>query len=349
MNRDSDIPEDILLRLLLEPLAADDSPSGARFFPAAEAGIAELEGLDPAPTSQIHSGQIHSGQIHSDFEASVPAALGNKAIGNEAIDADYNPVFDSGDLSPVQPHFEAILKRRLRQEISRRPPLFPWEQGLQDYPDVVHPGSASIWLDHLRNLSVPGAVPEDVLADLFDQCQQTVHDIRQTGRRLVAAVESLFPDQPQTLDYVAGLVARPAYRSAQAQTLERLDYATASPQQQVALAMLAAQGIFEALSLTVSTASPTQAQTWLTTPGELIVKAAYTPASPSGPQLEIRALLPTGGRLVLNSRGETLGSERTTPGELVLHLAVEPGQAHRLDVSLGQADPLSFQILIDEA
>ncbi len=335
MNKDTDIPEDILLRLLLEPLSADDSPSGTRFFPAADAGLAEPEGLASAPTSPVYPGS----------ETSVPAALDH-----EALDADYNPVFDSGDLSSVQPHFEALLKRRLRQEISHRPPLFPWEQGLQEYPDALHPGTSSIWLDHLRNLAVPGAVPEEVLAELFDQCQQTIHDVRQTGRRLVAAVESLFPDQPQTLAYVAGLVARPAYRSTQAPTLDRLDYAAAAPQQQVALAMLAAQGIFEALSLTVAAASPTQTKTWLTASGELLVQATYTTAGTAadvpGGQLEVKALLPTEGRLVLNSLGETLGSERSTPGELVLRSAAAPGTTHRLDVSFGQASPLSFQILV---
>ncbi|TVQ09819.1 MAG: hypothetical protein EA368_08715 [Leptolyngbya sp. DLM2.Bin27] len=331
MNRDSDIAEDILLRLLLESFSADDSPSGPRFSPAADAEITALEELGSAPTS-----------IDSSFEVSPPAALGN-----QAIDADYNPVFDPGDLFPVQPHFEALLKRRLRQEISHRPPLFPWEQGLQDYPDNLNTGAVSIWLDHLRTLSVPSSVPEEVLADLFNQCQQRVHDISQTGRRLVAAVESLFPDQPQTLEYVAGLVARPAYRSAQAQTLNQLDYATASPQQQVALAMLVAQGIFEALSLTVSAASPTQTQTWLTATGDLTVQATYRSAGPE-PQLEVRALLPTGGRLLLNSPGETLGSERSTSGELVLQMAAEPGTAYRLEVGLGQAQaaPLSFQILV---
>jgi hypothetical protein len=331
MNRDSDIAEDILLRLLLEPCSADGSPSGTRFPPAADAEITALEELGSASTS-----------IYSSFEVSPPAAFGN-----QAIDADYNPVFDSGDLSPVQPHFEALLKRRLRQEISHRPPLFPWEQELQDYPDNLNARATSIWLDHLKNLSVPGAVPEEVFAELFNQCQQTVHNISQTGRRLVAAVESLFPDQPQTLEYVAGLVARPAYRSAQAQTLDRLDYATASPQQQVALAMLAAQGIFEALSLTVSAASPTQTQTWLTATGELTVQATSSWAG-TEPQLEMRALLPSGGRLLLHSAGETLGSERSTPGELVLRIVTEPGTAHRLDVSLGQdqAAPLSLQVLV---
>ncbi|HZG41077.1 MAG TPA: hypothetical protein VEZ50_20560 [Nodosilinea sp.] len=243
----------------------------------------------------------------------------------------------------MQPHFEALLKRRLRQEIAHHPPLFPWEKGLQDYPDALRPRVASVWLDHLKNLSVPAGVPEEVLADLLDQCQQVAYDVRQTGLRLVAAVESLFPNQPQTLEYIAGLVARPAYRSAQTQTLAEVDYATASTQQQVALAMLAAQGIFDALSLTVSEAAPRQERTWLTAAGSLTVQATY-----ASPQLEVRAVLPAGGRLVLSSPTETAGSERSTAGELVLRLATQLGAVHRLEVSLEQAQeaPLSFQVMI---
>lgn len=338
MNRDSDIPEDLLLRLLLEPLSADDSPSGTRFFPAADAATAGPAGAENSPAPTVYPGS----------ETSTPPPA---AATDNALNANYTPVFDSGDLSTVQPHFEALLKRRLRQEISHRPPLFPWEKGLQDYPDALRPGAASIWLDHLKNLSVPGDVPEDVLANLLNQCQQVAQDIRQTGRRLVAAVEELFPDQPQTLEYIAGLVARPAYRSAQTASLAQVDYTTASTQQQVALAMLAAQGIFESLSLTVGPTTPTHAQTWLTASGMLTVQATYTVAEHQGDhQLEVKAVLPMDGSLTLVSLGETLRSERSTPGEIVLRLTTQPGAMHRLDVNLGtdQVAPLSFQVMIAE-
>lgn len=337
MNRDSDIPEDILLRLLLEPLSADDSRSGTRYFPTVSgettsAETTEQEGLDNLPTPPIYPG----------FETSTPVPV---ALADDALDPNYTPVFDSGDLFPVQPHFEALLKRRLRQEISHRPPLFPWETGLHDYPDALTPGTSSVWLDHLKNLSVPAGMPEELLADLLNECQRVAQDIQQTGRRLVAAVEALFPDQPQTLEYIAGLVARPAYRSTQAQTLAQVDYATASTQQQVALAMLSAQEIFEALSLTVSADAPTQEQVWLTTAGPMTVQAIYQAASN---QLEVRVRLPAGGSLVMTSLEESLGSERSTPGELVLRLSTQPGAMHRLDVSLepNQIVPLSFQIMV---
>ncbi|MGB3138064.1 MAG: hypothetical protein WBB18_14760 [Nodosilinea sp.] len=331
MNRDSDIPEDLLLKLLLEPLSVDDSPSGSR-SPAVDAGAAELGETTDARSTSIYPGD----------ESTPTPATPNGNVSSAA----YTPVFDSGDLSTVQSHFEALLKRRLRREIDHRPPLFPWEKGLQDYPDALQAGTASIWLDHLQNLSVPASVPEDVLASLLSECQQVASDIRQTGRRLMAAVESLFPDQPQTLEYIAGLVVRPAYRSAQAETLDQIDYTTASTQQQVALAMLAAQGIFDALSLTVSEANPRHEQSWLTASGSLTVRATYSAVEPL---LEIKAMLPSAGSLVLTSSDESARSERSTPGELVLRLAARPGMAYRLDVSLDQAQglPLGFQVMID--
>ena len=146
----------------------------------------------------------------------------------------------------MQTHFEALLKHRLRQEIEPRPPLFPWEKTIQDYPDTLgqEASTPSLWLEHLQNLDVPVALPDDVLVEIFNQCQQVARQTWQTGRRLIEAVETLFPDQPQILEHIAGLVSRPAYRSSQPQTLDGLHYDTASPQQQVALSMMAAQSIF---------------------------------------------------------------------------------------------------------
>jgi len=251
----------------------------------------------------------------------------------------------------VQTHFEALLKRRLRQEIEPRPPLFPWEKTLQDYPDTLsnEAGAMSLWLDHLQNLDIPSSLPDDVLSELFNQCQRTVQRTWQSGLRLIQAVETLFPDQPQTLEYIAGMVSRPAYRSSQVQTLETIDYDTASPQQQIALSMMAAQSIFEALTLTVSPANPTVKQQWLTASGLLEIVATYLPAAPS--QIEIKAILPEAGGLTLTTAQEVIESHRSSPGEVVVHLH-RPGlgQPHFLNISLGpEAVPLQFQIMVEAA
>jgi hypothetical protein len=341
MNRDSDITKNILLRLLLESDSEEGSQSGDRHL--TDSNPSDLS--HPSASSQRDREPTSPGLNQSDLDS---LAQSDQDFFEYPIGADPNDVSNPGDLPAVQTHFEALLKRRLTQEIAQHPPLFPWEKGVQDYPDGLNSeaGAASVWLDHLKNLQVPDDLPEEVLAELLNQCQRVAEQTLQIGRRLVSAVESLFPDQSQTLDYIAGLVSRPAYRSTQAQTLERVDYRTASPQQQVALVMLAAQNIFEALSLTVSATTPVTTRTWLTMAGPLTITATYLNAR----QLEVRAHLPQAGTLVLTGAGQEMGADRSTAGDLILPLEEPQAQTpYSLEVSLGEhpTAPLCFQILVE--
>ncbi len=337
MNKDSDITRDILLRLLFEPVQQVDPPSGDIRRPT---GFAE--GI------KDYSGAVNRSPAEPDLSGLDSSAVTDP---EHLISSDHlNPVIDSGEETVVQTHFEALLKRRLRQEIESRPPLFPWEKTLQDYPDVLsnEAGLNTLWLDHLRDLEVPSSLPEDVLAELFNQCQRAAYHTQQAGLRLVEAVEALFPDQPQTLENIAGLVTRPAYRSSQAQTLDRLDYETASPHQQIALSMMAAQSIFEALTLKLSSTAPTTQKQWLTAVGTLTVDASYQ--ANRTPQLEVKANLPDVGALCFTVGDEVIETHRNGPGELVVHLDAPPvNQVATLDISLGEgtACPIQFQVLVE--
>lgn len=249
----------------------------------------------------------------------------------------------------MQTHFEALLKRRLKQEIAQRPPLFPWEKGLQDYPDAVSPNAALTWLEHLRNLEIPTEIPDDVLTNLLNQCQRVAQITQQTGRRLVDAVDSLFPNQTQVLESMAGLVLRPTTRSV-ADPLVDIDYDSASPRQQVILSMMAAQKIFEALSINVSPTQPTVQRHWLTAEGEVTVQVTYQPGTPS--HLEVRAYLPGAGRLGVGPHPALLHSERDTPGEVVVYLNQPQWDSlYTLTVTLTDqgADPLQFVVTLSEA
>ncbi|QQE64978.1 hypothetical protein GFS31_16630 [Leptolyngbya sp. BL0902] len=261
--------------------------------------------------------------------------------------ADPNAVFDPGDHPVVQTQFEALLKRRLSQDIAQHPPLFPWEQALQDYPDHLRSEAdlTTLWLDHLRTLEVPANFPEEVLTELFGHCQRVARQTAQLGRQLVEAVEDLFPNQPQTLVYVAGLVARPNARSATTEAISSLDYTTASTQQQIALTMLAARSIFEALSLVVSPLTPSLTRTWTTTDGPLSVTASRL----TDTLLEIRAELPAAGAVTLTGLSDTLHADRSSPGDLILQLThPHPQTPYVLEVSLGQEmSPLRFQIVVE--
>jgi len=339
MNKDSDITRDILLSLLFDPVSDDSSPSGESSHPQ---------------HSESDSGRYHE---MADRSRTAPDCSGPKS--STVTDPEHltpsefiDPVFDSGDVTIVQTHFEALLKRRLRQEIEPRPPLFPWEKALQEYPDTVSKDlqTATVWLDNLQNLGIPSSVPDDILTELFWRCQQVAQQTHQTGRRLVAVLETLFPEQPQTLEKIAGMVSRPAYRSGQAQTLDAIDYDQATAQQKVALSMVAAQNIFEALSLQVSASAPTAQKHWLTADGTLVVTATYLPGD--APQLKIEAHVPQAGSLQLTTDDETLDSRRIGPGELVIYLnQPQPARLYFVDVALGTkaSCPLQFQVVLEQA
>ncbi|HEY9738584.1 MAG TPA: hypothetical protein V6D06_19960 [Trichocoleus sp.] len=245
----------------------------------------------------------------------------------------------------MQDHFQALIKRRLRLEIERRPPLFPWEHEVQDYPEwLTKDAVAPLWIEHLRTLKLP-TLPDDVMTALLERCQALASQPLKTGVRLVKAVEELFPEQPQTLENVARLVLTPAYRSGRTE-LPTLDYSAANTQQQVALTMLAAQEIFSALSLPLSPQAPTVQRQWTTPLGLLTLTATYLPGGNG--RIQIQAVLPQAGYLQLADSQ----AERSQPGELVTILeAPISGQIYPLTVGLlePQEEPLQFSLLwLDE-
>ncbi|NJM46387.1 MAG: hypothetical protein HC860_09575 [Alkalinema sp. RU_4_3] len=112
----------------------------------------------------------------------------------------------------MQDRFYALLKHRLQSEIQQNPPRFPWEQTAMDYRDEVAltPAFAvdlrSLWLAQLRRLSLPVAMPDNVLAQLLEQCQSLAASSLKEGAKLVKAVEALFPEEGVALNQLAGLV-----------------------------------------------------------------------------------------------------------------------------------------------
>ena len=45
--------------------------------------------------------------------------------------------FNFGEIHAVQERFQALLKQRLRLEYENKPPLFPWESEVSEYPAEV--------------------------------------------------------------------------------------------------------------------------------------------------------------------------------------------------------------------
>ncbi|MEM9213503.1 MAG: PatU [Cyanobacteria bacterium P01_F01_bin.150] len=267
--------------------------------------------------------------------------------------------FEFGEMSAVQDRFYALLKRRLRDEIERNPPLFPWENDLCDYePEVLDWEPAqlvpvSIWLKQIQE-RLPVPMSDQLLAVLFSRCQDVVHGSLQQGAKLVQAVEDLFPGQEQTLNYLARLVLTPSFRDGS----DRLQtegfpthYNVATTEQQMALSLIAVSEILESLTLHVSATSPDATRQWTTSTGTIQVSVQYQHQEQQASRLRVESSIPCPGHLKLQGMsGETM-THRDDAGCISVELFdVEPNQTYRLTVQLedGAKSPLVFSIQVDE-
>ncbi|UBF29402.1 hypothetical protein K9N68_17130 [Kovacikia minuta CCNUW1] len=201
------------------------------------------------------------------------------------------------------------------------------------------------WIAQLKNFNLPVPVPETVLVQLLQRCQEIAHSSLLEGAKLVRAVEELFPGQSQALNHLAGMVMTSPARSGAATTSPPpgtsypASYEAAVPAQQMVLSLLAAREILSSLTLTVSVSQPVVERQWLTETGVLTLKAEYEP-DPNSAHLRIQGSLPSGGNLVLRGDGSQSRAERSTPGSLSVELFdLKPSQPHILEVQLAEADP----------
>jgi hypothetical protein len=335
MKRDTEIIRDILLWLLADPKPTGSTVSGNSL------AVSLFEETPSGETLLGEGNATVSGDSWDPFEseASVVADLNPGLVAPGSLP---HPV-SLGEIPAVQDRFQALIKRRLRLEIERRPPRFPWEQNVQDYPEWLtgDAPAAPVWIEQLRQLKLTALLPEAVLTALLENCQELAQQPLKSGVRLVKAVEALFPGQPQTLENVARLVLTPAYRSGRTTEALNLDYEQANTQQQVALAMLAAQEIFQSLTLPLSADEPTVERQWLTPVGAIALTATYQAG-----RIQVQVVLPQAGYLELDD----LRSEKSQPGELVAILdAPQAHQPYGLTVGLlGYESPLQFSLIWQE-
>ncbi|MEM9903545.1 MAG: PatU [Cyanobacteria bacterium P01_D01_bin.44] len=263
--------------------------------------------------------------------------------------------FNFGEISTVQDRFQSLLKRRLQMEFENRPPLFPWESEIREYPVELPAFSAAqavgkLWLDNLHHFKAANALPDAVLTKLLERCQIMAQTSLKEGVKLVRTVESFFPDHTELLEPIADMVLTPAYRSTEALEKETVEviqnltggYTAAAPQQQVAISMLAAKEIMSALTLTVSPIDPQLKREWITAFGTLTLGVTY-----QGDWLLIEAKLPSGGQLHLIGDQSESSTSRPEAGKLSLvETTFEVGQTYTLEVSLSEGGqrPLRFTV-----
>lgn len=255
-------------------------------------------------------------------------------------------------------HFFSVIKRRLRAELEKNPPLFPWETEIQDYPD-------ELWNLNLKSVQLPVALPQSVLEQLLAACQASIHTVSQKGRQLVQAVESFFPNEPHQLNDMAGMMLLGAARDEEAGKAWILgqppqSYETASPQQKMALTLLAAEQIlFDLLSLDVSPHHPQATSQWETEWGTIALQAEQSnngtnnginnamndavnnAVNDTTPSLELMVELPCAGQVqieVLQEDGDRhwVSQERDDAGVLrwIIPIAAQSLEKHSAHVPI---------------
>lgn len=292
----------------------------------------------------VESEEINRAKTNSANTASTSGA-------SESINTPYP--FQLGEIPAVQTRFQAVLKRRLQNQIQDNPPLFPWETQLVDYPDYIDNSSMSWvpawgWSAQQSKLSLPIPMPEKVFQQLLARCQELLTFPVPLGAKLVEAVESLFPNEPQALNDLAGMVLRSPYRSTD--TLEKSktvegNFSDLQPRQQMALSLLAAKQLLENLTLTVDAAEEVVEKQWLTDVGNVILRVKYNQAAE---KLLVEAQLPQKGNLKLGEGVSQVVAESPSSGTLNLELnSVQQGQTYTLAVELQDMDaqPLTFAIV----
>ncbi len=358
MNRNAEM----LYRQLLDWLqceAATDEPSAA---------VCEGSAGEPTETDFAAWGAVQFDPLDGEEVAMAEAAFN---LDDSIPPSPQSP--DMGELAIVQKRFQALLKRRLYAETEHRPPLFPWETELAEYAldygeasTPVAAASRQVWLPQLAG-AIAASLPAEQLTALLDACTESVDTLKPTAAKMVAAVTHFFPDCAQRLnDMAARLRLSPSFapsrlasedQQRQRQRLASLlpqDYAAATPDQQMAIALLAAKEILDLLTLHLSPQQPVVERLWQATTGVVRLRADYQPqaAQPgsdlfSRPPLRVRAQLPRGGRLILQADRESITAQRTHAGYLSVELSDwQPGQLYLLEVHLQDRDqkPLRFAL-----
>jgi hypothetical protein len=342
MNKDAEAIN-LLAWLLQEPDPAISAPSGensSQQIGPDKSGAVELQSryLDPLDSEEI--------ALPTDLRESGSFPIEEVSL------------FKSGEIPAVQDRFYALIKHRLRAEIERNPPLFPWETEACDYdesseqlaPALV---STSLWTAQLQSLELPVPMPDALLIKLFEQCQAVAQSSLREGAKLVRAVETLFPGHSQALNQLAGLVLAAPARSGAATRAQAANLATkgfpshydaATSAQQMALSLLAARKILDTITLKLSPSQPQTEREWLTAAGALVLKAEYQPQLN---RLKIQSQLPCQGSLRLQAEATQSTAKCSSAGELSIELSgVKPGQLYSLEVQLAGAEqpPFTFAV-----
>ncbi|HIK27046.1 MAG: hypothetical protein N3E45_07425 [Oscillatoriaceae bacterium SKW80] len=328
MNSNSEALQDLFAWLLQAPPTDASNPDGESSSPGKTTGNEGIEDLELTYSDPLDSEEV--------------SRLFSNCIASEGIPLDEQggQQLKLGEIPAVQDRFFSLLKRQLKTEIQRTPPLFPWESDVLEYPDylIEEQVPERLWTAQLHKLNLPTRLPENILTQLFDRCAELVDSGLREGAKLVRAVEALFPDDLQALNYWADLVLRPAPRSPRPETDFPEAYESATPTQQMVLSLMAAREIIGNLTLNVSPSQHKQERQWLTAVGMLTLEVEYR-LTEHFPSLRVASQLPCGGSLVFRCGQSQATAQRPDPGYLSVEVFdPQPGQVYSLEVRFHNLD-----------
>jgi hypothetical protein len=198
-------------------------------------------------------------------------------------------------------------------------------------------------------LNIPVSLPEKVFRQLLEKCQAILVSSLPVGAKLVQVVESLFPNDAQTLNDLAGMVLRSPYRSVGAlekMPIQESDYSDLGERQQMALSLLAAKQLLENLTLPISDSNPVVERQWLTSAGTINLKAEYK-SQGRVKKLCVIGNLPMAGILTLQGNGTQAKAMSSTSGCVSVELYGQPlNQTYTLEVEFPELEQQSLLFVI---
>lgn len=333
MNNDTEANK-ILAWLLKDLNPTSTTPSGNTSHEARE------DELGAANLPSDHSHLFDSQDAHPRW--------GNLDESDDFLFQD-SPLSRPGEIPAVQDRFYSLLRRRLRDEVARKPPLFPWETEVleyeSEYSDLLAPElvPSTVWAAQLPALNLPVPMPDGLMNRLFDQCQQLVRSSLREGEKLVQVVESLFPGHAPALNELAGYVLASPARSGEpggavmdkprpTQDAGFPDhYNAATAPQQMVLSLVAAREILNSLTLAVTANQPKVERQWHTTAGVLTLQAEWVEAG----CVRVRSILPCAGQIQSKGNDVEAVAQRPNAGALSIELIdLVPEQIYPLEVHL---------------
>jgi hypothetical protein len=218
---------------------------------------------------------------------SIPLPSANPEIADPAAapsaTSDLPPV---GDIPTVQTRFNALIERRLRIEIEKNLPLFPWETSILDYEtEMARDETVQLsWLRRLQQIELPIRLPDHTLTSIFLRCQALARQPLQEGLQIVRAIEHLFPNSDRWLHELTGTFLHEATVRDASSLKERVidlarntssrsprSFDDASAPQQAFLSMLAAREILQELRFDLTPQTPRLERRWKLDEGDLVI------------------------------------------------------------------------------